>query len=141
MSSTEPQPLKLGLTDVQYGARWRPLVEAECADAATHVRRRRAELDHLAETTDIEGRDDEHDPDGATAAFSHSMTVGLLATAQRRLDEADAARCRLDAGTYGRCATCNGAITDERLVALPTARECVSCAANVRPARPLRRHR
>lgn len=108
--------------------RWRRIVEAERADAATHVLRRRSELDHLADSTDIDGRDDEHDPDGSTAAFSHSMMVGLLATAERRLEEADAALGRLAGGTYGRCATCDAPLTEERLAALPTARDCVGCA-------------
>lgn len=36
---------------------------------------------------------------------------------------------RLDAGTYGVCARCNGAIAAERLEALPQAIHCISCAS------------
>ncbi|GAC1592619.1 MAG: hypothetical protein NVS3B21_12520 [Acidimicrobiales bacterium] len=129
MRATDPQPSNDGVTQTQGGERWRQVVEAERADAAMHVEDRRAELDSLAETTDVDGRDDEHDPDGSTAAFTHSMTVGLLATARRRLDDAHAALGRLDAGTYGRCATCDAPITEARLNALPTALECAGCAA------------
>ena len=42
----------------------------------------------------------------------------------RYLDEAFA---RLDAGTYGRCLKCGGAIPIERLMAIPFASYCVDC--------------
>ncbi|GAC1532773.1 MAG: hypothetical protein NVS3B12_11180 [Acidimicrobiales bacterium] len=128
MTAPDPTLPEDGVTLDGRAERWRRTVEAERADAATHVLHRRFELEHLAESTDIEGRDDEHDPDGSTAAFSHSMTAGLLATAERRLEEADAALGRLDAGTYGRCATCDAPLDEERLAALPTTRDCVGCA-------------
>ena len=59
-----------------------------------------------------------------------SRDVGEL----RQLDEA---RRRFDEGSYGVCATCGGAIAAERLDALPTTTQCVSCKA----AGPLRRRR
>jgi DnaK suppressor protein len=36
---------------------------------------------------------------------------------------------RLDAGTYGRCASCGGAVEVERLEAVPEADTCMSCAS------------
>lgn len=36
---------------------------------------------------------------------------------------------RIDAGIYGRCARCGGAIGDARLAALPIATTCVTCAS------------
>lgn len=40
-----------------------------------------------------------------------------------------AALRRLEAGTYGLCSKCGGAIAQARLAALPAATTCVSCAA------------
>ncbi|GAC1546550.1 MAG: hypothetical protein NVS3B12_35010 [Acidimicrobiales bacterium] len=139
MTAPDPGHARDGANRDRRSKRWRTIIEAERADAATHVQRRRSELEHLAESTDIQGRDDEHDPDGSTAAFSHSMMVGLLATAERRLEEADAALGRLARGTYGRCATCDTPLTDERLAAVPTAQDCIGCAAQRARPRRLRR--
>lgn len=36
---------------------------------------------------------------------------------------------RIDAGTYGICTVCGGAIGDARLAALPSSTTCVECAA------------
>lgn len=37
---------------------------------------------------------------------------------------------RIEAGTYGTCATCGGEIGDERLQLLPTTRVCSGCATD-----------
>lgn len=42
------------------------------------------------------------------------------------LAEVTAALERLDAGRYGRCGTCGGAIDDETLGSSPTARSCAA---------------
>jgi DnaK suppressor protein len=47
-----------------------------------------------------------------------------------RLVEVDAAVTRLDAGTYGRCEDCDGAIGQARLEAIPAASRCVACQAH-----------
>jgi RNA polymerase-binding protein DksA len=47
---------------------------------------------------------------------------------RRALAEIDAALHRLDQGTYGVCTRCEAAISRERLLALPTAATCASCA-------------
>ncbi|MEV7395766.1 TraR/DksA C4-type zinc finger protein [Aeromicrobium sp. NPDC092404] len=72
--------------------------------------------------------DDEHDPEGSTIAFERSQLGALIEQAERRLAEIDAARARLDDGTYGRCETCGRPIADGRLEARPVARTCVGCA-------------
>jgi RNA polymerase-binding transcription factor DksA len=36
---------------------------------------------------------------------------------------------KLDAGTWGRCEKCDGAIGRDRLRAIPETRSCVDCAA------------
>ena len=73
--------------------------------------------------------DDEHDPEGATIAFERAQVDALIVQARHRLAEVDAARARLDSGSYGRCLACGGAIAPARLEARPTARTCITCAS------------
>jgi DnaK suppressor protein len=47
---------------------------------------------------------------------------------QRTLEDIRAALARVDAGTYGRCVTCGGAIPAARLELRPFAGTCVPCA-------------
>ena len=46
------------------------------------------------------------------------------------LDEINAALERIAEGAFGRCTACGGAISEERLKALPYAARCVRCARN-----------
>jgi len=48
---------------------------------------------------------------------------------ESEMDETLAALQRMDAGTYGRCVRCGGAIGRQRLLALPETRFCVGCKA------------
>jgi RNA polymerase-binding transcription factor DksA len=73
--------------------------------------------------------DDEHDPEGHTIAFERSQIGALVKQVRHHLEEVDAALERVDAGTYGMCERCGGAIGDARLEALPAARRCIGCAA------------
>jgi len=100
--------------------------------------RRRTEARLTALTADYDGviaasrdtnADDEHDPEGATIAFERSQVRALVAQARTHLAEVDAARARLDAGTYGACERCGKGIARERLQARPTARLCITCAS------------
>lgn len=43
------------------------------------------------------------------------------------LQDIEEALARIDAGTWGRCLQCGGAIGRDRLRAVPDARHCVSC--------------
>ena len=72
--------------------------------------------------------DDEHDPEGSTIAFERSQVGALIDQAKQRLLEIEAARIRVDEGTYGRCEVCGEPIPDRRLEARPVARTCVRCA-------------
>lgn len=72
--------------------------------------------------------DDEHDPEGSTIAFERSQVGALIDQAKQRLLEIEAARIRVDEGTYGRCEVCGEQIPDRRLEARPVARTCVRCA-------------
>jgi len=104
------------------------------------VRARIAELDTsftaIADSVDTANVDDEHDPEGATLAFERAQVVSLLGEARARLDALDDAMVRIDAGTYGTCEQCGGAIGVERLAARPDARRCIECASvGARPGR------
>jgi RNA polymerase-binding transcription factor len=48
------------------------------------------------------------------------------------LQEVEDALSKLDEGTYGRCESCGGAISQERLEAKPAARLCIACASKAR---------
>jgi DnaK suppressor protein len=73
--------------------------------------------------------DDEHDPEGPTLSSEWSRIRGLLAKAEGRLSEAEAALARVDAGTYGLCAVCGRPIAPGRLEVRPAATRCVECAS------------
>jgi DnaK suppressor protein len=87
------------------------------------------ELAGVVEATALVATDDEHDPEGASTAFERQQVSALLAQATRRVGELDAALARLEAGTYGRCDRCGGAIAPGRLEARPAARTCIACAS------------
>ena len=83
----------------------------------------------MVEASQLTTADDEHDPEGSTIAFERSQASTLLATATEHLADVDAALTQIAAGTYGRCERCGRAIGRERLLARPTARTCIGCAA------------
>ncbi len=49
-------------------------------------------------------------------------------TSRRALADTEEALARLSAGRYGRCESCAGAISAQRLAATPEARYCARCA-------------
>ena len=51
------------------------------------------------------------------------------ATLEEELAEIHEALARIDAGSYGRCETCGGSVSAERLRKIPQARECTPCSA------------
>ncbi|MFT3843039.1 MAG: TraR/DksA C4-type zinc finger protein [Myxococcaceae bacterium] len=51
------------------------------------------------------------------------------------LVEIDAALDRINAGKYGRCENCGGAIGSQRLNALPETRYCIACAETAEKGR------
>jgi DnaK suppressor protein len=54
------------------------------------------------------------------------------------LQEVEAARARLQKGTYGHCSECGVAIPVDRLRAQPAALRCVACQARFEQQRPSR---
>jgi RNA polymerase-binding transcription factor DksA len=75
--------------------------------------------------------------------------AALLDAVERELDQIDDALGRLDAGTYGSCATCGDRLAAEALATEPLLERCAGCAAtdaapgppppaSVGPASPIR---
>lgn len=50
--------------------------------------------------------------------------------AKAELAELEAALARIEAGTWGRCEKCSGAIGRTRLRALPETRLCLACSSS-----------
>ena len=106
----------------------RELLDAERARTLARLTRLQEEHGGFVEASLHSNADDEHDPEGTTIAFERSQVGALITQARLRLAEIDAALARVEAGTYGVCQRCGGAIPDERLEARPTAAYCVACA-------------
>ena len=86
------------------------------------------EFDEVVSASLDTNADDEHDPEGHTIAFERAQVDALVRQARQRLAEVDAALARLDAGSYGVCERCGGAVGDGRLEARPETRLCIDCA-------------
>lgn len=82
----------------------------------------------VSDARDGANTDDEHDPEGATLAWERGSLGAVRDDARRRIEQVDAARARLDAGTYGRCTVGGEPIPEARLAAVPWAATCVAHA-------------
>jgi DnaK suppressor protein len=85
-------------------------------------------FDALVEGSLLVNTDDEHDPEGATIAFERAQVSALLKQAEVDLAALDEAIERLEQGSYGRCEVCDQPIGEERLEAIPSATQCITCA-------------
>jgi RNA polymerase-binding transcription factor DksA len=115
------------------------VIDSNGLDGAT-LARIRAELEaerdllvHQLELHDA-GREDRStatDSFGETehlTLLEHKDVMGRVDTMSRTaLADAEAALARIDAGTYGACLACGGAIPVERLEARPASGHCISC--------------
>jgi RNA polymerase-binding protein DksA len=102
--------------------------------------RRRAIMDRVARADDVLGQlDSEHPAEVEEEAqeLNQARLVARLGQHGRAEIEAiDSAITRMERGDYGSCEDCEEPIDVERLVVLPTARLCTTCAeANERSAR------
>ena len=104
------------------------MIEAERDETVERIASLTRDLNGVAAAAAGSNLDDEHDPEGATVAFEREQLAALRDRAVASLAELDAALVRVDDSTYGTCETCGGAISDERLAALPATRVCVTCA-------------
>lgn len=107
----------------------RAVLAADRLDTVERLDGLARDLQAIIEAARLVSTDDEHDPEGATIAFERSQTSALLADAVRHLADLDTALERIAAGHYGTCERCGDAIARDRLLARPTARTCITCAA------------
>src|SRR3954463_10818985 len=63
----------------------------------------------------------------ATQVFEQQRDLALRERNEQHLAQVEAALARVDAGTYGTCASCGKPIAAERLEAIPWAGLCIDC--------------
>lgn len=100
----------------------------ERAQSTGRVESLARDFDGIVTSSALVATDDEHDPEGHTIAFERQQIAALLRAARSHLVDLDHAIARFESGTYGICERCGRKIPDERLVALPATRTCISCA-------------
>lgn len=81
--------------------------------------------------SDDAGRTDEVPLEDRTDEFDREFALSLVSTEQDALYEIDEALRRIDGGRYGLCESCEGIIESNRLRALPFARNCLGCQADL----------
>ena len=106
---------------------------------------REAELQDEVREADAEGRETPeapgpHEPGDAADAGDQRFQTGMAHVEKQRDQEElvaiDAARGRMDDGTYGICIDCGGEIPFKRLQAQPTALRCVACQSAYEKTHP-----
>jgi DnaK suppressor protein len=63
----------------------------------------------------------------ASQVFEQQRDLALRERNEQHLAQVDAALERIDAGTYGSCASCGRPIAPDRLEAIPWAALCIDC--------------
>lgn len=109
----------------------RTRLEHELHDAQARLVAARATLERMrTERAEAGTADDEHDPDGSTLSAEWTMAVAQCRIVEESIAEIGAALVRVDADSYGICASCGRPIPQARLEARPAARTCADCAAS-----------
>lgn len=72
---------------------------------------------------------DENFADSGQVAAEQGENRALIGSLQDHLDDVERALGKLDEGTYGRCESCDTAIGEARLEAMPATRYCIDCAS------------
>ena len=65
--------------------------------------------------------------DNATEVDQYTQNLSIETTLEKKLQEVLEALERVENGTYGKCAKCEGEIPVERLRANPSAKTCINC--------------
>lgn len=105
------------------------VLAAERAQTRDRIAALTRDFDVIVAASADSATDDEHDPEGSTIAFERAQVSALLTAARAHLAEIDRAAERLRDRAFGACERCGQPIADERLLARPTARRCVTCAS------------
>ncbi|GAB96247.1 RNA polymerase-binding transcription factor DksA [Kineosphaera limosa] len=101
-------------------------------EAGSRVAQFEASVRELGQLRNDSDTDDEHDPEGTTVTWERATQDAGARAAREHLAELDAAIARVEAGWDGTCRGCGRPIPAERLVARPSADQCVTCAARHR---------
>ncbi|HAS11895.1 MAG TPA: hypothetical protein DCS55_15470 [Acidimicrobiaceae bacterium] len=112
--------------DSKFLERMRKLLHAERDTYERQAKQLRAEADSLV--MDMDPGDvqfDEESGEGDTIAVERGRDLALAAQAMDMIDEIDHALTKFDEGTYGICEVSGEPIPQERLEAIPWAREKV----------------
>ena len=107
---------------------YRRRLEAELAEL--HGQRAELEESTGASLTDATGEVgfDEEFADTGSFTFQRERDLSLAGNARDLIDKVEHALARIEAGGFGRCEACGGAIEAERLDALPYATLCLADA-------------
>lgn len=98
------------------------------------------ELQHLSESNLSQSQRDSsgdlsgysyHMADVGTDNFGREMELNIASGENERIRMIEEALERVEEGTYGKCVSCDGDISLERLKAVPYARLCIECAREV----------
>lgn len=129
--SSEPgQDSTAPASSAAHLAELRELLTEDRARAVERIASLSRDFTSIVEEAQLTATDDEHDPEGSTIAFERSQTSALLTAATERVADVDAALARIADGSYGHCERCGEPIAHERLLARPTTRTCIACAAS-----------
>ncbi|HYO55992.1 TraR/DksA family transcriptional regulator [Archangium sp.] len=87
---------------------------------------------HLAEAGGTRSGREPDPVDEAVEERAEEVRVRLSEWEQRELRDIDDALVRIEQGRFGHCSRCGGAIGRHRLRAIPEARHCMACSAQVK---------
>lgn len=97
---------------------------------------RRDELTKTIARTQEEGRQADDDPtvdlaDKAANSYTKEFLFGMTNTDRSILNQIDEALKRINANTYGTCASCEEEMQQKRLEAVPWAKNCITCQEKI----------
>ena len=109
--------------------------KVDTAIARRRLQDMRADLDRSITVLDpgapavaqAENREPQDMADVGTSLSEGERAQAALSVVREQLGQVTQALERLDAGSYGTCVDCGGAVPDGRLEAKPEAARCVSC--------------
>lgn len=70
-----------------------------------------------------------------SADYDEILGIGLLDHARSRMKDIVATLVRIESQTFGYCDRCGCEISQDRLEAIPFARQCINCARSADPTR------
>ena len=86
------------------------------------------DLQEMVSASEGSNSDDEHDPEGMSTAFEKAQLIGLLRQSDQEQAALRLALDRLEEPGFGLCEHCAEFIGVDRLLALPAATRCITCA-------------